>query len=157
MFLTPEIKPLQVVDHLKVRQIYVDAIESQGAAFYTKEQIKAWASLAWLPGILDRPLIEGKGLISFEKQSIEAFAVRYPCDRLALLYCRGRSTRRGHATALLDSLEKDALEEGITILKTEASCFSYPLLLRRGWTLIASETIEIGGLAFDRYRMKKYL
>ena len=151
------LKPLRPSDHNAVREVYIDAIESLGASLYTKEQIEAWLGLAWLPGVLDTPLAHGRGWISLENQNLAAFAVRYPFDRLALLYCRSDFARRGHASVLLDYLEQEALQEGQTKLVTEASFFSYPLLLRRGWTLIAPENIEIGGVSFVRYLMEKIL
>jgi len=151
-----ELKPLQGSDHLVVREVYEDAIKHQIEGCYTQEQIQAWASLAWLPGVLDRSLLEGKGWISLENQQVEAFAVRYPLTRLALLYCRGRSAGRGHATALLDRVESEACEEGQAFLVTEASLFSYSLLSQRGWMLIAPETMQIGGVNFERFRMQKF-
>ena len=150
-----QLKRLEDSHYHDVREVYVDAIEHQIADCYTKEQIQSWSSLAWLPGVLDRSLADGKGWISLEKQNVEAFAVRYPVEHLALLYCRSRSSRQGHATALLNRLELDAFEEGQNYLVTEASLFSYPLLLRRGWILLGPETIQIGGVSFDRFRMQK--
>ena len=156
MICSYQLKSLQPYDCKAVREVYVDAIESQGKGCYTKEQIQAWTALASLPGVLDTPIEEGKGWISFENQDIAAFAVRYPFDRLALLYCRGRFVRRGHASCLLDHVEKEAWEEGQIRLVTEASLFSYQLLLRRGWKFLAIEKIEIGGVSFDRYLMEKF-
>lgn len=150
-----QLKSLQPCDYKAVREVYVDAIESQGEGFYTKEQIQAWAALAWLPGILDTPLAEGSGWVSFENQTIAAFAVRYPVDRLALLYCRGCFARRGHASFLLNHVEAEALGAGQTHLVAEASCFSYPLLLRRGWQFLGTERVELGGVIFDRFRLNK--
>ena len=150
-----QLKRLEVSHYHDVREVYADAIEHQIADFYTKEQIQSWSSLAWLPGFLDRSLVEGKGWISLKKEKVEAFAVRYPVERLALLYCRSRSSRQGHASALLDCVELEAMKEGQTYLVTEASLLSYPLLLRRGWILIGPETIQIAGVSFDRFRMQK--
>ena len=150
-----QLQPLIGSDHLVVREIYADVITYEGQSFYTKEQLQSWAALAWLPGVLDKSLVEGRGWISLQKQQAEAFAVRYPLNRLALLYCRSRATRRGHATALLNRVELEASEEGQTRLVTEASLFSYPLLLRRGWNLIETEAIQIGGVRFERFQMEK--
>ena len=97
-----QLKPLQPSDYRVVREIYADAIQFQGQSFYTKEQIEAWSALAWLPGVLDRPLSEGLGWLSLQNQTVVAFAVRYPLDRLALLYCRSGFHRKGHASSLLD-------------------------------------------------------
>ena len=117
-----------------------DAIESQASVLYSPEQVQAWAALAWLPGVLDRTLMDGVGWIS---GSDDAFALRYPQNRLALLYCRGRVARQGHARALLDQIEQDARFEGITAIRTEASKLSRPLLHRRGWRVVAPEMIKI--------------
>ncbi len=155
MFVEPQLKLLTPSAFSEVRQVYADAITSQGEELYTKEQIQAWVSLAWLPGVLDKSLVEGKGWISCENQSIAAFVVRYPFNRLALLYCRGNFARRGHASLLLDQVEREAREEGHTRLVTEASLFSYSLLLRRGWQLVTNERIDIAGVSFERFFMEK--
>ncbi len=157
MLPSQQLKPLELSDHMAVREVYIDAIQSQCATLYTKEQIRQWSALAFLPGVLDSPLKEGRGWISLENQNIAAFAVRYPLNRLALLYCRGHFSRRGHATVLLNRVEQEALDEGIDHLVTEASFVSYELLLRRGWRLIRPNTFEIGGVSFRRYLMEKIL
>ena len=81
--------------------------------------------------------------------------MRYPANRLALLYCRGRSSRKGFATKLLNKIELDTSCEGIDVLFTEASLISYPLFLRNGWLKDSVENILIAGVSFDRYRMSK--
>ena len=141
-------------DHFLLREIYADAIDSQAGLLYSQEQVQAWAALAWLPGILDRTFEEGSGWISGEDA---AFAIRYPSTRLALLYCRGSAARQGHASQLLAKVEEDARRYGFDHLTTEASQFSRPLLERFGWRMVAPETIAIGGVEFERYRMAKAL
>jgi GNAT superfamily N-acetyltransferase len=88
---------------------------------------------------------------------IEAFALLDPTDRLALLYCRGRSNRQGRASALLEALEQHARTQGVSRLRTEASQLSRPLLERRGWVVDDEETVTLGGVAFLRWRMGKDL
>ena len=156
MLLNPQLEPLQATHHFDVRSVYSDAIQTQAFSLYTHEQICAWSALAWLPGVLDKPLQEGRGWISIRSDQIEAFGLRYPSDRLALLYCRGRSANQGHATALLDRIELEAMEEGQIRLVTEASLFSYSLLLKRGWIIRSSERIQIGGVGFKRFLMEKF-
>ena len=141
-------------DEILLREIYADAIESQASQLYSDQQVKSWAALAWLPGVLDQTLKQGSGWISGEDA---AFAMRYPQDRLALLYCRGRAARQGHGKALLKRLEADAIADGVRSLRTEASQFSRPLFERYGWSLVAPETITIAGVPFERYRMHKAL
>ncbi len=151
------LRPIKRDDHPILRAVYSDAIESQGNLFYTKEQIQAWSVLAWLPGVMDQAFAEGKGWLVASRETVEAFAIRYPSPRLALVYSRGRSTRLGYATKLIAQIEQDALAEGIRQIFTEASLFSYPLFLKHGWTNDTIENILIGGVPFTRFRMSKLL
>ena len=140
---------------MALREVYEDAIRTCDKSLYSQEQIEAWLALAYLPGILDKPLKQGVGWVSCVNQTIEAFALKYPHNRLALLYCRGRSSRQGHATALLHQIEEDTFKDRPISLHTEASLGSYQLLLRHGWTIITHEEIQIGGVHFSRYLMEK--
>lgn len=152
-----ELKRMKSCHHMDVKDIYIDAITSIGPDLYTNEQIHAWSSLACLPKVFDRLLIEGKGWISFENEVVAAFALRHPINRLALLYCRGKFSRQGHASSLLHRIEIDAYKENQSSITTEASFFSYKLLLKKNWHIIGTENIEIGGVPFQRYRMFKHL
>jgi GNAT superfamily N-acetyltransferase len=147
-------RPIQATDIPLLREIFVDAIHSQAAQIYSPEQIHAWASLAWLPGILDRTLEEGQGWISGVD---DGFAIRHPSNRLSMLYCRGRSSRQGHGSALLQAIESDAQRMGIKRLQTEASLLSRPMLERRGWMVIAPESFTIASVPFLRFKMNKSL
>ena len=149
------LRPCESSDEMALREVYEEAIRTCDKSLYSQKQIDAWSALAYLPGILDKPFKQGVGWVSCVNKTIEAFALRYPTNRLALLYCRGRSSRQGHATDLLQQIEKDTLQDRPITLKTEASLCSYQLLLRHGWTIIAPEEIQIGGVHFSRYLMEK--
>ena len=151
------LRPCESSDEMALREVYEEAIRTCDKSLYSQKQIDAWSALAYLPGILDKPFKQGVGWVSCVNKTIEAFALRYPTNRLALLYCRGRSSRQGHATALLHQIEEDTLKDRPINLKTEASLCSYQLLLRHGWTIIAPEEIQIGGVHFLRYLMEKTL
>ncbi len=154
---TVHLRLIKREDNSDLRDVYVDSIQSQAPSFYNNSQIEAWAGLANLPSFFERPFDEGTGWALIKRNKIEAFALRYPLDRLALLYCRGRSSRKGFANMLLERIEFDCAEEGIQFLSTEASLLSYSLLIRRGWVEKSIEKIEIAGISFDRYRMFKRL
>ena len=145
---------IRPTDSQLLREIYVDAIQTQAAQAYSPDQIRAWANLAWLPGLFDRTLEEGQGWISGID---DGFAIRHPANRLSMLYCRGRSSRQGHGSALVQAIEDDAQRLGIQRLQTEASLLSWPMLEQRGWTVIAPEPFMIAGVPFVRFQMEKIL
>ena len=81
--------------------------------------------------------------------------LRYPDNRIALLYCKGNSQRKGYGTKLLNKLENDAKREGLLSLLTEASLLSYKLFLKNKWEIIRKEKIIIKNIIFERYKMIK--
>jgi putative acetyltransferase len=154
---TPPLRRMGAADFDEVRCIYASAVREQAVELYSPEQVEAWASLALLPGVLDGTLRDGFGLVSPGVSGLEAFAVLHPPERVALLYCRGRSARQGRGQQLLLALEREAMQRGCRELRTEASQLSRPLFLRLGWQALEAEQILIAGVAFERYPLRKLL
>ncbi len=160
MAVDPSLRPLAAADLPELVDLYRDAVISQTQGLYSDRQIQAWAHHAGRDGGLAEALVRGVGLASCAAppdRTIEAFALLDPIDRLSLLYCRGRSSRQGRATALLAALEGIALERGRRRLRTEASQLSRPLLERLGWQVEGEEEVLFAGVLFRRWRMIKDL
>jgi len=154
------IRLLQSGDRDALAEVYHDAVTSQALGLYSNVQLQAWADHGWQSDAIDQALADGYGLASCSnhgQQSIEAFGILCPIDRLALLYCRGRSCRQGRSTAILEALENHAREAGCSQLHTEASQLSRPLLTRLGWEIEAQEEVRFAGVFFIRWRMIKTL
>lgn len=156
MAIDPMLRPLVDADLPELVELYRDAVLSQAPGLYSDPQIQAWAAHADGDAGLAQALARGVGLASCAsppRRSIEAFALLDPIDRLSLLYCRGRSSRQGRATALLLALEHTARGHGCRRLRTEASQLSRPLLERLGWCVEAEEEVLFAGALFRRWRM----
>ena len=154
------LRPLQPEDVDQALSVYEDAVRTQAVGLYEPRQIEAWAAHAQGSNDLRKILLRGRGMVScnpHDSSVVEAFAVLDPIDRLSLLYCRGRSARQGRGSALLEALEAIAAQHGCSQLRTEASQLSKPLLVRRGWTVDAEETVLYAGVPFLRWRMIKGL
>jgi GNAT superfamily N-acetyltransferase len=156
----PRLRLLQPADVEVALQVYRDAVVSQASALYTPSQIQAWAGHAHQGEAVRQALLRGHGLVSCDDDppregngGFEAFALLDPIDRLSLLYCRGRSSRRGHGRALVRALEETARQAGCPRLRTEASQLSRPLLEALGWWVEAEETVRFAGVTFVRWRM----
>lgn len=154
------LRPLLPADWARVEEAYADAVQTLAAPYYRPEQIDAWARHPFINPDVREALARGFGLVGClpdDPDSVEAFALLDPPDRLALLYCRGRSSRQGLATQLVRSLEHHARTEGHSRLRTEASRLSRPLLERLGWTVDRQEEILFAGEPFVRWRMSTVL
>ena len=157
----PALRPLRPNDLPQVAEVYRDAVINQATALYSPDQVRAWAAHGAADhGPFRDPLLRGFGLVSCGGAGgaeVEAFGLLDPPDRLALLYCRSRSSRQGRATALLEALQAQARSQGYPRLRTEASQLSRPLLERQGWRVEAEETALYAGVAFQRWRMIREL
>ena len=58
---------------------------------------------------------------------------------------------------LINAIEKEALNEGISSIHTEASLLSYKLFLKNDWKEMRKEKIIIQNIKFNRYKMFKDL
>lgn len=141
-------------------QLYGSAVRSQCPGLYSPQQVLAWAQHPWSSDAVVSTIERGFTLVnpvSPAARQLAAFAVLDPIERLALLYCDGRWSRQGRSSALLAALEAHACSQGVQQLRTEASQLSKPLLLRRGWTIDAAETVLFAGEVYERWRMIKPL
>lgn len=152
------LRPLQPDDLPQLIEVYREAVLELAPPLYSSLQVEAWAAHS-AGGALRTELSAGFGLASCSQggATIEAFALLHPIDRLSLLYCRGRSSRQGRASALLEAVENHGRQRGVMRLRTEASQLSRPLLERRGWRVERPERVLFAGVAFDRFRMAKLL
>jgi GNAT superfamily N-acetyltransferase len=152
---THGLRPVQPADHDALREIYLEAVQHAEPALYSAAQCRAWSRWAdQLRGSLQR----GQGLVSCAADGrAEAFGLRDPADRIALLYCHPRSQRQGRARQLLRALERQALAAGCSHLRTEASLLSQPLFSAEGWRVSWREALLIEGVPFRRFRMHKQL
>ena len=151
------LRQITIKDQLELKKIYFDSIQSLDEKIYSKEQKRAWSSQAWDNPNFEQSITQGKGWLLSEKGKILAFATRYPINRIALFYCKGKFQRRGYGSKLLNKLQEEAKKEGLDSLSTEASLISYKLFLKNEWEIVRKEKIIINNIFFERYKMIKII
>jgi GNAT superfamily N-acetyltransferase len=149
------LRQITIKDQIELKKVYFDSIQSLDEKIYNKEQKRAWSSQAWDNPNFDKSVIKGKGWLLSEKGIIIAFATRYPKNRIALFYCKGKFQRKGFGTKLLQKLENEAKIDGLKSLSTEASLISYRLFLKNEWRILRKEKVNINNIFFERYKMEK--
>jgi len=149
------LRQITIKDQLELKKVYFDSIQSLDEKIYSQEQKRAWSSQAWDNKNFDKSIAKGKGWLLSEKGIIIAFAIRYPNNRIALFYCKGKFQRKGFGSKLLQKLEDEAKKEGLDFLSTEASLISYELFLKNEWKIIRKEKVIINNIFFERYKMTK--
>ena len=149
------LRQITIKDQLELKKVYFDSIQSLDENIYSQEQKRAWSSQAWDNPNFDKSITLGKGWLISENGIIIAFATRYPKNRIALFYCKGKFQRKGSGSKLLHKLENEAKTEGLGYLSTEASLISYKLFLKNEWEIIRKEKVIINNIYFERYKMIK--
>ncbi len=151
------LRQITIKDQIELKKVYFDSIQSLDEKIYSKEQKRAWSSQAWDNPNFKKSIIKGKGWLLSDKGTIIAFATRYPINRIALFYCKGKFQRKGIGSKLLQKLEDEAKREGLDSLSTEASLISFKLFLKNGWKIIRKEKVTINNIFFERYKMIKII
>jgi len=151
------LRPITNKDQLDLKKVYFDSIQSIDEIIYSKEQKRAWSSQVWQNPNFENLINKGNGWLINDKETIIAFALRYPNNRIALFYCKGKSQRKGYGSKLLYKLEDEAKKEGLDFLHTEASLISFRLFLKHNWEIESKEKVIINNKLFERYKMIKKL
>ena len=151
------LRRITIKDQLELKKVYFDSIQSLDEEIYSKDQKRAWSSQAWDNPNFEKSITQGKGWLLSDKGIILAFATRYPKNRIALFYCKGKFQRKGFGSKLLHKLEDEAKKEGLDSLSTEASLISYELFLKNEWKIIRKEKVTINNIFFERYKMIKII
>jgi len=151
------LRQITIKDQLELKKVYFDAIQTLDEKIYSQEQKRAWASQAWHNTSFDKSITKGKGWLISKQGLIIAFATRYPADRIALFYCKGKFQRQGCGSKLLLKIEDEAKKEDLDYLLTEASLISYKLFLKNEWKILRKEKVTINNIFFERYKMSKII
>ena len=151
------LRQITIKDQLELKKVYFDSIQSLDDKIYSHEQKRAWSSQAWHNPNFDKSITKGKGWLLSKQGLIIAFATRYPSNRIALFYCKGKFQRQGYGSNLLTKLEDEAKKEDLDYLLTEASLISYKLFLKNEWKILRKEKVTINNIFFERYKMTKII
>ena len=151
------LRQITIKDQLELKKVYFDAIQTLDEKIYSQEQKRVWSSQAWNNANFDKSITKGKGWLISKQGLIIAFATRYPADRIALFYCKGKFQRQGCGSKLLLKIEDEAKKEDLDYLLTEASLISYKLFLKNEWKILRKEKVTINNIFFERYKMSKII
>ena len=136
-------------DNEELSEVFRSSVREVAAKDYNPAQIEAWAAgpLDWDGSLMVFAAEENGRLIGF---------IQYdPPDHVDMIYVHPAHLRKGVATALLASLEAEALSRNVTVLHVEASIVSRPFFERHGYALLTPQIVRVRGQDFLNYRMMK--
>ncbi|MEI6193537.1 MAG: GNAT family N-acetyltransferase [Verrucomicrobiota bacterium] len=141
----------------QVIEVYSTSIRCLAAAYYTADQLAAWA-----PAIPDVARWQQRldllhTFVAEEKGVLAGFASYEKNGHLDLLFTHPEFVRRGVATQLYLKVESALRAAGVPGMFTEASLAARPFFERHGFRLEAEELVECRGARLRRFRLHKQI
>jgi putative acetyltransferase len=137
--------------------LFRQAVRRVAIRDYSEAQVKAWApDMAerekWVERRASRPTwvaeIDGK---------VAGFTDLEPDGHVDMMYVHPDFRGRGVANALMAKVEEAAAEQKLGRLYTEASITARPFFEKKGFRVIAPQTVHVRGQDLVNYRMEKFL
>lgn len=151
------IRPYRADDLSPITELFRESVHHVGARHYSREELEAWAPAALRPADWQPRLARNSVLIAEDRGEIVGFAELSPDRFIDMIYVHKDRQAQGIASALLAALEAKARGDGIERLETNASRVAKPFFLRRGFSLVAAQVVERGGVQIENFRMEKTL
>jgi len=151
------IRPWGPADTKELGEVFRRSVREVASRDYRPAQIEAWV-LA--PGELTAWAERMQNRITFvaeEDGRLIGFIQYEPPDHIDMTYVHPERQRMGVASALLATLEGEAIRRGVTLLNVEASITSRPFFERRGYVMLTPQIVRARGEDFLNYRMSKRL
>ncbi|GIP29444.1 acetyltransferase [Paenibacillus sp. J23TS9] len=153
-----QIRKFEVQDAGPILDLFYETVHTVNVRDYTREQLDAWAPLGdksakrlgW-----ERSLASHITYVAEIAGTIAGFGDMTNEGYIDRLYVHSRYQRQGIATALLKTLEDEAIRLGAVKLFTEASITAKPFFERHGYSVVKEQTVIRSGVSLINYQMVK--
>ena len=149
------VRAYAAVDLDRLIALFRTSVRTVARRDYTPAQLMAWA-----PDEIDRErwllrLGASNTWVAARGELVAGFISLEPAGHVDMLYVDAELQGRGIASALLACLEASARSRGLGRLSTDASITARPFFERRGFQVIAEQTVARGGEELRNFRMTR--
>ncbi|WP_054957843.1 GNAT family N-acetyltransferase [Paenibacillus dakarensis] len=152
------IREFENYDIHQMVKLYFSTVHSVNKKDYTKEQLEAWAPVEEQEQIIEGWLTSfhlNNTYVAVYDGEIVGFSDMTRTGYLDRLYVHKDYQRRGIAKALVEKLEREAMNLGLTEIKTEASITAKPFFKHLGYEVIRQQTVIRRGTELTNFLMIK--
>lgn len=153
----PTIRAYRNEDLDAVIAVFMSAVRVVSQRDYTRAQVMAWAPdhvdrTEWASRRASRPT-----WVAELAGAVIGFADLEQNGHLDMMFVHSDHQGRGVASALLREIEAEARRRKLPRLFTEASITARPFFDRRGFSVLAQQSVVRRGQTFTNFRMEKLL
>ncbi|MDG3042392.1 GNAT family N-acetyltransferase [Roseicyclus marinus] len=152
------IRPCRVTDAPELAELYHRAVREGAAAHYDAAQRAAWSPAPPKGEAWRRRLIEAQTVVAERAERLLGFmTLDMSTGWIDFAYVAPEAMGQGVAETLYAVLEGRARAAGLTRLETGASLLAERFFARRGWHVVARQTVERDGQLLANATMAKDL
>ncbi|RYU93849.1 GNAT family N-acetyltransferase [Emticicia agri] len=147
----------QLSDLPELQQLFRDTIHAVCQSDYEEAQLKVWAAGAENTTRWHSMLTQQYVMVALINDSIVGFGTLDKGKYIDMFYVHKDYQNQGIASKLYQALEKEALRQGQTRLTADVSKTARPFFEKRGFTVVAEQTVVRQGVALTNFKMEKFL
>lgn len=149
------VRPCVAEDLEATIEIFVRAIRGTASADYTDAQVNAWAQAD--PSSWAERRCRRDSWLALADGIPAGFAELEPDGHIDMMFVHPSFGGTGVASALLETVEKAALKQGIRRLTVESSITARSFFERRGFRTLAAQHVACRGESLTNFRMEKFI
>lgn len=138
-------------------ETYTASIRALAAAYYSPEQVAAWAPVPPDPTLWQERLAQLQTIVAESDGVLAGFASYTHAGYLDFLFTHPAFARRGVASKLYRCVESTLRAAGVPGITAHVSLAARPFFDRHGFKLDAEECVECRGAYLRRFAMHKPL
>ena len=144
-------------DAPEIVRLFFETVRSVNRADYSDEQLEAWA-----PGVPDPEewharMAGRRTLVAEEGGEVVGFAELEYDGRLDMLYVRKDAVGRGVGRRLYEAVEREARDQGLGWIFTEASITARPFFEQQGFRVVREQMVSLRGVSMANFVMEREL
>lgn len=155
-----KIRKFQISDIEEILTLFYQTVHSVNTKDYTQQQVNAWASEndrtfrfeSW-----KQSMNSNDCYVAWIGDKIVGFSDMTPKGYLDRLFVHKDFQGQGIASALLNHIENEARQSGLTEIYTDSSITAKPFFENQGYQLIQAQKVERNGVGLTNFRMLKKL
>ena len=151
------VRPYRSEDLSSLTALFQASVRRIARADYTEAQVKVWAPELIEPEPFGERRAQQLTWVTEVDARTAGFSAVDADGHIDMLYVHPDFARRGVAHALLARIEELARERGLGHLYTQASITARPVFERRGFQVLAEQSVSLRGETFTNFRMEKAL
>lgn len=144
-------------DLIQITKLFYDTVHTINVKDYTKSQLDVWARGNIDESYWNKSFLAHNTLVAEENNIIVGFGDMDSNGYVDRLYIHKDYQHRYIAKTILNMLEQNAINNGVSTFTTHASITAKPFFEKQGYKIICENTVILNNVNLINYTMEKHI